>query len=388
MAMDLGGAKGGVKSDINVTPLVDVMLVLLIIMMLIAPMLQQGVDVKLPDGDEHRRQARDAGPDGRRHRRRQASSTSTPSQVRRRRARRQGQRASSRTRRRRSSSSRPTRTRSTARSWRRWTQLRKAGIEDIGLITEKKEAPARGGRQVMAHAHKHFGAEKVVTRRDAARQRGHERHAAHRRAARAAGHLHGGPAAHAEGRRHQPAARDARRRQTATPDVSQIVLEYTADKRSRSTSRTSRIGELETRLRDIFEQRKDKTMFIVGDGDAALRRHRRGHRRGQGRRRREGRHRHRRHAQGRKRVEDRRQLAAALAARAHTIKGGPSRVRPFRLYGCQPPLTPIKDTGHRVALTLGPRPARPRRGVPVALAIRACRRTTAYRNRPPWMPAA
>jgi biopolymer transport protein TolR len=48
MAIDLGGAKGGVKSDINVTPLVDVMLVLLIIMMLIAPMLQKGVDVKLP----------------------------------------------------------------------------------------------------------------------------------------------------------------------------------------------------------------------------------------------------------------------------------------------------------------------------------------------------
>ena len=49
MSMDLGGAKGGVKSDINVTPLVDVMLVLLIIMMLIAPMLQQGVAVKLPE---------------------------------------------------------------------------------------------------------------------------------------------------------------------------------------------------------------------------------------------------------------------------------------------------------------------------------------------------
>jgi biopolymer transport protein TolR len=48
MAMDLGGAKGGVKSDINVTPLVDVMLVLLIIMMLVAPMLQQGVSVVLP----------------------------------------------------------------------------------------------------------------------------------------------------------------------------------------------------------------------------------------------------------------------------------------------------------------------------------------------------
>jgi biopolymer transport protein ExbD len=46
--MDVGGSKGGPKSDINVTPLVDVMLVLLIIMMLIAPMLQKGVPVTLP----------------------------------------------------------------------------------------------------------------------------------------------------------------------------------------------------------------------------------------------------------------------------------------------------------------------------------------------------
>jgi biopolymer transport protein ExbD len=46
--MDVGSSKGGLKADINVTPLVDVMLVLLIIMMLIAPMLQQGVPVKLP----------------------------------------------------------------------------------------------------------------------------------------------------------------------------------------------------------------------------------------------------------------------------------------------------------------------------------------------------
>ena len=48
MSMDVGGSKGGLKADINVTPLVDVMLVLLIIMMLIAPMLQQGVSVRLP----------------------------------------------------------------------------------------------------------------------------------------------------------------------------------------------------------------------------------------------------------------------------------------------------------------------------------------------------
>jgi len=47
MAMKLGGS-AGVKSDINVTPLVDVMLVLLIIMMIVAPLLQQGVPVTLP----------------------------------------------------------------------------------------------------------------------------------------------------------------------------------------------------------------------------------------------------------------------------------------------------------------------------------------------------
>ena len=48
MSMDVGAGKGGIKSDINVTPLVDVMLVLLIIMMLIAPLMQQGVSVQLP----------------------------------------------------------------------------------------------------------------------------------------------------------------------------------------------------------------------------------------------------------------------------------------------------------------------------------------------------
>jgi biopolymer transport protein TolR len=47
MSMSMGSSEG-VKSDINVTPLVDVMLVLLIIMMIVAPMLQKGVDVRLP----------------------------------------------------------------------------------------------------------------------------------------------------------------------------------------------------------------------------------------------------------------------------------------------------------------------------------------------------
>jgi len=50
MSMDLG-SKGSLKADINVTPLVDVMLVLLIIMMLIAPLLRQGVPLTLPEAN-------------------------------------------------------------------------------------------------------------------------------------------------------------------------------------------------------------------------------------------------------------------------------------------------------------------------------------------------
>ena len=48
MSMQVGGSSTGPKADINVTPLVDVMLVLLIIMMIIAPLLQQGVALTLP----------------------------------------------------------------------------------------------------------------------------------------------------------------------------------------------------------------------------------------------------------------------------------------------------------------------------------------------------
>ncbi len=47
MSMDVGGK--GVKSEINVTPLVDVVLVLLIIFMVITPMLQRGKAVQLPN---------------------------------------------------------------------------------------------------------------------------------------------------------------------------------------------------------------------------------------------------------------------------------------------------------------------------------------------------
>lgn len=47
MGMEIGGASE-YNSDINVTPMVDVMLVLLIIFMIVTPLLQQGVSVNLP----------------------------------------------------------------------------------------------------------------------------------------------------------------------------------------------------------------------------------------------------------------------------------------------------------------------------------------------------
>ena len=70
----------------------------------------------------------------------------------------------------------------------------------------------------------------------------------------------------AAGRRHQPAGRNQDRRSRRTPDVSQIVLDYTADKRISVNKQDVTLRELETRLRDIFEQRKDKTMFIIAAG--------------------------------------------------------------------------------------------------------------------------
>ena len=58
MGMNVGG-RGGLKSEINVTPLVDVVLVLLIIFMVVTPMMQRGKNVQLP-------QATHVTPEGRR----------------------------------------------------------------------------------------------------------------------------------------------------------------------------------------------------------------------------------------------------------------------------------------------------------------------------------
>jgi biopolymer transport protein ExbD len=52
----------------------------------------------------------------------------------------------------------------------------------------------------------------------------------------------------------------------AATDSSQIMLEYTADRRISINNQDVSLGQLENRLRDIFEDRREKTMFIAGAG--------------------------------------------------------------------------------------------------------------------------
>ena len=62
MSMGGGGSRGTVKAEINVTPLVDVVLVLLIIFMVITPMLQRGKDVQLPKATKIDKEKKEADP--------------------------------------------------------------------------------------------------------------------------------------------------------------------------------------------------------------------------------------------------------------------------------------------------------------------------------------
>jgi biopolymer transport protein TolR len=59
---------------------------------------------------------------------------------------------------------------------------------------------------------------------------------------------------------------ETKRTTDVTPDVSQIVLNYTADKRISVNNQDMTINDLENRLRNIYDQRKDKTMFIMAAG--------------------------------------------------------------------------------------------------------------------------
>ena len=51
-----------------------------------------------------------------------------------------------------------------------------------------------------------------------------------------------------------------------TPEISQIMLEYTADRRISVNKQDVTMPGLEERLRNIFDQRKDKTMFVLAAG--------------------------------------------------------------------------------------------------------------------------
>jgi len=57
--------------------------------------------------------------------------------------------------------------------------------------------------------------------------------------------------------------------QQAATDASQIMLEYTADRRVSINNQATTLPQLESRLREIFETRREKTMFIAGAGSLA-----------------------------------------------------------------------------------------------------------------------
>lgn len=60
--MAMAGPSKGIKNEINVTPLVDVVLVLLIIFMVITPMLQRGKDVNLPSAKQTDKESKESDP--------------------------------------------------------------------------------------------------------------------------------------------------------------------------------------------------------------------------------------------------------------------------------------------------------------------------------------
>ena len=187
MAMDLGGAKGGIKSDINVTPLVDVMLVLLIIMMLVAPLLQQGVAVKLPTAanttDKPETQDQTVVAIGRNKEYYVNAKPVTEQEM-----------------------------------SKRVSEILENKKEKVVLIKGDEEVPYGAIMAALPLTQKGIDINLPL---------------------------------------------ETKTRDTQQTEISQIMLEYTADKRIEVNHNAVALNDLERRLRDIYEQRKDKTMFIA-----------------------------------------------------------------------------------------------------------------------------
>ena len=238
MSMDVGGAKGGVKSDINVTPLVDVMLVLLIIMMLVARCCSRASASGCRKRDQHPTRSRRRPEQTVLAIAANSRSTSMPGRCRRAElATKVNEILESKTE------------KIVHHPRRHGGRLRHRDGGDgpaahrgrRGHRSDHRPGASPGGarRPVMAHAHHHLGADKVVTGEVPHGQLRHERHAAHRRAARAAGHLHGDPAAQPARGRHQPAGRDQERHAAVRNRRSARSCSTTRPTaRSASTSRT------------------------------------------------------------------------------------------------------------------------------------------------------